>query len=548
MTATLEATAPRTHADAGPPSRRPVTPVVVYVLVSALLCALAAWTAPDIIWSQDQGKLLGLASSGNAAGVWVKSGLQGSHTLEYGPLPANLQQIALAVGGDLLTSARLYNVVYFGVLAAGVFGLMRLLALPLGYALVFAATPVLWNLGRDMWDNTVLFPTTLLAVVCYGHFLKTGGHGWLVGTIVCCGLALLTHLMAIPVAAALGLHGVFRNGRLLLRAWVPVVITVVGVTAYGTPYALRQLDTVVNRIRTGHVPMPLSAFPDDPVRNVPHLVDFPTDRPVTPPYPGRLSRASAMAFGLLGGQSFTGKAMLFPQPARPAWLDSAARGAGWFSWVAVPVSLLGIGLMIRMVWKAGDRASARHAVMVTLLITLAVFVVMTAAVKPSPSLHYYHGTIVVFFVAVAVGLQALQRYRIGHTVAAVLVVCLAVQSVQQVTTTVQHATEISTLRAIDAAARPMAAYAPEFIDTPSEVLALYPQALTAAVGYYQHQAGVTPMPVPVVRVVPDGPVFAFSVGELPSGTAYRIRTDRAPRFVNGRMVAATQKTPATQAS
>jgi hypothetical protein len=518
---------------------------------------LAGWLAPDIYWNIDHGQLLGMAESANAAGTWVTYGLRGTHTAEYGPVPANLQQIALALGGDLFTAARLYNVIYFATLAVGVWMLTRLLALPLGYGLLLLATPVLWTLGRSMWDNTVLFPTTLLALACYGRFLLTGGRGWLAGAILFCGLVALTHFMGLPLAGAIGVHAVVRRGRALLKAWVPVAATVLLLGVYATPYLVREKNRLTERLNHSPegeaAPAPAAAL--DEVQALTWISAVPTAYDVPPAYPARMSRPQAAGFALLGGRLFSGAAQFFTEPVHAAWLQTAARIAGGISWVSVPLSWIGLIVLARRAswrWRVNpgsDAPAAAESVTRELgaVIVVAVLLLagLLAVMRTCPFLHYYHGVMVPYFVAVAAGASALRGA--GAWVVGGLVVCLAILSVQQVVTTLEHPTEIMTLRALDAAARPMAGHAADVLDTSSQKLALAPHALTAIVGYYQHRATTPPRPTPVANVTASGAAFAFSNGELPAGSAYRIRLDRTRRYHAGQQVVELEHLPAAGA-
>jgi hypothetical protein len=173
----------------------------------------------------DEPQIQDAAARDAAAGRWATiSPVRGTRGLRYGPAPMWFYTAVHRVAGPLPEA---------GILAAGLFltGAMVVLAWalarrsqapPLVFAVglwIAAASPFAFLWARQGWDNPLLagFAALLVAVLARNGPMRAGTAA-LAGALV--GLALNTHLMAIPLAVAvavvLGTEKSDWRGRLVL--------------------------------------------------------------------------------------------------------------------------------------------------------------------------------------------------------------------------------------------------------------------------------------------------------------------------------------------
>jgi hypothetical protein len=208
--------------------------IALVVMTAATL--LHALHPGDARWIHDEPALIGLAEEYNAEGRPAPYGLEGTRGARYGPLPLWIYQACLASGLDDLPTLVLLRAVAMTVATGSALLVIGraagMAAWPMMLALV---SPWFWVFARTLWDNTLLIPLAGWAVAGYAMFLGGSMRGIVVAA-ACSGAMILTHLMCLPLVAALTLHAVVARPRHVLAARWPLAGVAAAIAAAGVGY------------------------------------------------------------------------------------------------------------------------------------------------------------------------------------------------------------------------------------------------------------------------------------------------------------------------
>ncbi len=178
--------------------------------------------------------LIAQALENNSQGVVPSHGLQGSKGIDYGPLPLLFYQLALALLPSLFWVALAKSFLITAGMTVSVVSFLRLFPrVPKVWGIVPFLSPYLWFASRDLWDNSFLLPLSSLSLVSYLWFLRNARLRSLACAWFLAVLAVLVHLMALPLVGAMVLHLVWFK-----RAWLRANSAWVAVLALGSGLAI----------------------------------------------------------------------------------------------------------------------------------------------------------------------------------------------------------------------------------------------------------------------------------------------------------------------
>lgn len=197
----------------------------------------------DVPFIADEPLIVDRALDGLEEGRLAAGGLEGTRGASYGAVPTWIYQAALVVTSDLR-----WVVVGKVVLTTALTGLALLLLarhvsglVPSLGAFAFLS-PYLWFYSRDLWDNSFAIPFSAMLLATYGAFCDTARLRFLVGAALFATLCLLTHLMTVPLVAAVLVHFLVSRRRELIasrRFLLQVSAIGIGCLALALPYVLR---------------------------------------------------------------------------------------------------------------------------------------------------------------------------------------------------------------------------------------------------------------------------------------------------------------------
>ncbi len=348
-----------------------------WIAVCLLLAATRLLFPGDIAFIHDEAELVARARAQNASGEWATHGLRGSRGVEYGPAPTLFYRALLSVTDSPLVLVFLKTAILSALMLWSVVGFLRLFpTVPRWCGWVPFLSLYLWFYSRDLWDNSLLTGVTSVLVFAYFTFLQNARRRWLVLVGACSVVAILIHLMALPVVAAVALH--FLGARL---GWIKKHPVFTGVLLAGCAAALWPY--IAHLLAAPHEPAGPWSF-----------------------------RPASFFFGLYGARSFTAAALeyffgwgwflLGPWPLQA--LCAAAVGATLYAFVP---TFYGVWVCARRVW-GGPPDLARSAALVSLLAWGLHVGLMTGNGLVSHP-HYYNAIWFVFFVFFCFGQAALPR-------------------------------------------------------------------------------------------------------------------------------------------
>ena len=229
----------------------------VFLAIACVLAGMISLLLPaDAPWICDEPLLLMHASNVVHGQETPVHGMVGNAGLYYGPVPFLIYAVALVFTQNLVLLVFLRALLFMLAMGVAIWWLARLcprLSPPIGALALLS--PYYWFYSRALWDNTFLIPFSALTLAAYVSFCRTRTAGRLWGVALGMVLMLQTHLMCLPLFAAIAGHFVWRH-----RSWArqharhSLLIAVVGFIAC-LPYFVHEaqhLDElrVVNAQRT----------------------------------------------------------------------------------------------------------------------------------------------------------------------------------------------------------------------------------------------------------------------------------------------------------
>jgi len=360
--------------DPAPPGRTspPETGVRALILLVVTLGVLRLLFPGDVPFINDEPRIVAAALDANQAGVPASVGLRGTRGAPYGPVPTWIYQGALAFTSDLRVVVVLRALLVTGLTGWALVLLSRALPGVVPALGAFALlSPYLWLYARDLWDNSFAVPFSAMCLAAYARYLVSERIRWLAGSAAFGVACLLTHLMTVPVIAAVALHFVLTRWREMLRG--PSFAAVVGgIAAAAVLVSAPYLREVMSSEGVGFA---LSPY------------------------------APALAFGIGGFRTFSLVGFDYVIGAWPV-----AGLAPWlvgFSALVFPAGAYGAFLVLRRAQEA-DSSPGRELSRV-LLYTLLVFVLLANGQRLVEHPHYYSGVWAVFFCLWWVGMSRLME-------------------------------------------------------------------------------------------------------------------------------------------
>jgi hypothetical protein len=370
----------------------------------------------DVPFVNDEPMLVERALDANASGSAAVTGLLGTRGARYGPAPVWFYQTALAFTHDLPTVVLARTALVTLLTGAALLLLARslgraarsspILAPALG-AFAFLS-PYLWFYARDLWDNSFAIPLSGMLLASYVAYLKEGRVGWLALAGLFGALCFLTHLMTLPLVAAVAIHFLATRWRALHEPRFALVVAtiVVGCVVLCLPY----LRSVGGGSMAGFrlLPSPASVV---------------------------FALGGLRVFTLAGFDYFVGEWGAWGSRGSGV-LAVLAVGVSLFSWVAGAVGVAAWGRdAFREVPKVfggggvacGDGGGGRleGSVGLLLLLALALFVLLVNGLRLREHPHYYNGVWAVFFLFWWRGMTVLAVGVAARRVLAVQVAAMA---------------------------------------------------------------------------------------------------------------------------
>ena len=333
----------------------------------------------DARWIHDETALIGLAEEYNAEGRMAPYGLEGTRGARYGPLPLWIYQACLAAGLDDLPTLVAVRAVAMTVTTGGALLVIGRAAGIMAWPLMLAVvSPWFWIYSRTLWDNTLLIPLAGWAVA--GYSMCLGGCAWgVVVAAACSGAMILTHLMCLPLVAALILHAAIARPRELLTVSWPLAGVVGAIAVTGLSYwPVLAADLSARESR----PMVLG---------------------------------EALWFLLNAGDWFHGPA--FGSVVGADWLrEFSVVGRVLLNamGIASACAVASLVYAVAVVWHAsrtGGPWSIRHHLCGFALGTLALALPFHAVLGAVKVVHYYNSLWIVYAMAIGLGADALLKFR-----------------------------------------------------------------------------------------------------------------------------------------
>lgn len=375
------------------------------MLLITFLCLLSTipliWPG-DAPWINDEPKLIQLALNSKTTGQIATHGLIGSRGIVYGPFPVWIYTALLHISDDLIALVRLRAGLVTLLTAVSIAWLARVCVRlrPMIGALALLS-PYLWLYSRQLWDNTFLIPLTAFSAAAYLSFCARPAvwKFWLAGLAMVC--MFLTHLMSLPWILPILAHGAWVH-----RDWIREHgRAALGMSAAAVLMSWPYLST---------------------------LADFPRESFQAADY----SAWRGWGFPFLGGQIFStyGLDYFFGEdfetrhvlPDVAGWILMAGR----FTWIAVPLVWIGMGIVIwrmrQTIRSAGPRDAEFHFGLISCAAVLCQCV-LNGMTRTYGHPHYFNATWICFFYFLWAALSSLPvglPVRIGH--AACLAAGLAV--------------------------------------------------------------------------------------------------------------------------
>jgi hypothetical protein len=337
----------------------------VFLAIACVVCGMIPliWPA-DAPWINDEPLLLAQAWNVVHKLELPAYGLSGTMGLSYGPVPVLLYSVAVAFTHNLVLIVFLRALFFMMAIGLSVWWLARMcpaLSPPVGALALLS--PYYWIYSRVLWDNTFLIPFSALTLVAYISFCRTRAVWKL--ALVALGMVLMlqTHLMCLPLVAAITGHFLWHH-----RSW-----------------ALNHAKHCLLIAIIGSVAC------------LPYIVEVARQLAKTKVALAQWSAAS-WSFALLGGKTFS--AVGFGYFLGDRWQNHSSLPT--LLWILTGVSalgLLGLWVGVAQAWRLlrryrsvpGDKPLESHLFSVVLL-TVVLQILVNGVSHTSVHPHYYNAT------------------------------------------------------------------------------------------------------------------------------------------------------------
>jgi hypothetical protein len=215
------------------------------IALAAIVAGTTFWPG-DAPWIYDEPLMMEMAIHQNAAPCFVWKirlpftpatyGLLGTRGAQYGPLGVWIDQIFLGFTRDPVLMLAIRAGVAAAINAVALAWLCKTLRFSSWLAVCTMLSPWLWLYARQLWDNSLCIPLSAMMLAAYADFLLTRRPWPLRLAVLCGGLLLLVHFMAIPLVAAIAVHLALVGFRSLGRCKWSIGAIVVALAAVSWPY------------------------------------------------------------------------------------------------------------------------------------------------------------------------------------------------------------------------------------------------------------------------------------------------------------------------
>lgn len=357
-------------------ANKPITDLPLWPALTLLLCLLPMLRPQDVGMLTDEPTLLRLALDANTAGVWLTHGLAASvGTYSYGPVPGWLMQVILCLIHAPVAIILAKTTFCCILLAIALIWLQRTIPAWRPFLPFLALSPYLWEYQRLTWDNTLCIPFSAMVMAAYLAFLVRPRAWPLAIALISAAALLLTHLMSLPLLAAIALHAVIFRRRDVLRTWRLLLPTLILALLFALPY----LSTLL------HV----------------HLNSAPQH-----------TLADAILHPILAGRYLSAVGVC--QMLNPEWMQPIAERYWPFIWISafgIPLVWLGLLTAIRHIWHATPQPPIQHSreFCALLLGVFALHLLLFTCMRLGAFTHYYNGIWIAYALLACLGCDTLQR-------------------------------------------------------------------------------------------------------------------------------------------
>jgi hypothetical protein len=215
------------------------------IALAAIVAGTTFWPG-DGPWIYDEPLMMDMAIHQNAAPclVWrirlpftpAAYGLLGTRGARYGPLGVWIDQIFLGFTHDPVLMLAIRAGGAAAINAVALAWLCRTLRFSGWLAVCAMLSPWIWLYARQLWDNSLCVPLSAMTLAAYADFLLTRRPWPLRLAVLCGGLLLLVHFMAIPLVAAIAVHLALVEFRSLWRCKWSIAAIIAALVAISWPY------------------------------------------------------------------------------------------------------------------------------------------------------------------------------------------------------------------------------------------------------------------------------------------------------------------------